>query len=477
MKRSILTFLYFGFLLLMPVPIGSALGASPSGGTLTRVSVASDGSQANGITQLAAISGNGRYVSFYSLATNLVTGDTNGAYDIFVRDRDTSTTTRVSVSSGGTEGNGASERPAMNADGRYVAFESLASNLVLSDTNGVKDVFVHDRNSGTTIRVSVATDGSQGNGLSNQAFLSDDGSKVIFESSATNLVANDTNGVKDIFVRDLTTNTTTRVNVATDGSQGTLASNWAAISGDGTVIGFHSAAPNFVPGDTNTSADVFVRDLGTGVTSRVSVASNGTQGDGNSQYGYLSDDGNIVIFESVATNLVEGDTNGFRDIFVHNRTTGVTSRISIATDGTQANGPMTVPCISGDGTIAAFETIATNLIPGDTNGQRDVFRHVLAIGETTLVSMATDGSQGNNGSGGPSCSGDGTEIAFNSTATNLVPGDTNGQRDIFVNDTGAPTSVSIGSFESTPAYDISVHLSLLAMAGIILLAAGALRRR
>ena len=113
MKRSILTFLYFGFLLLMLVPIGSALGASPSGGTLTRVSVASDGSQANGITQLAAISGNGRYVSFYSLATNLVTGDTNGAYDIFVRDRDTSTTTRVSVSSGGTEGNGASERPAM----------------------------------------------------------------------------------------------------------------------------------------------------------------------------------------------------------------------------------------------------------------------------------------------------------------------------------------------------------------------------
>jgi Tol biopolymer transport system component len=227
-------------------------------GQTTRVSVASDGAQGNGDSECPSISADGRYVAFASLASNLVPGDTNGRMDIFVHDRLTGQTTRVSVASDGTEGNGDSGFPSISADGRYVAFASLASNLVPGDTNGTWDVFVHDRLTGQTTRVSVASGGAQGNGDSRFPSISADGRYVAFQSYASNLVPGDTNGVLDVFVHDRLTGQTTRVSVASDGTQGDSYSFGSSISADGRYVAFASYASNLVPGDTNGWADVFV---------------------------------------------------------------------------------------------------------------------------------------------------------------------------------------------------------------------------
>src|SRR5213592_4033360 len=256
------------------------------------------------------------------------------------------TTERVSVASGGTtEGNDTSLGSALSADGRFVAFDSSATDLVAADTNGVSDVSVHDRQTGTTERVSVASHGAQGNGSSGLvtfAFppaLSADGRFVAFVSAATNLVASDTNGATDVFVHDRQTGTTERVSVASDGTEGNAASAGATLSADGRFVAFHSAATNLVAGDTNATNDVFVHDRQTGITERVSVASDGTQGNKASSYPALSADGRFVAFDSDATNLVAGDTNGTTDVFVHDRQTGTTERVSVASGGgTQGNG-------------------------------------------------------------------------------------------------------------------------------------------
>src|SRR5438552_4844963 len=233
------------------------------------------------------------------------------------------TTERVSGASGGTEANGASLRSAISAAGRFVAFDSAATDLVAADTNGVSDVFVHDRQTGATERVSVACGGAQGDGSSGLigfAFppaLSADGRFIAFISSATSLVAGDTNGATDVFVHDRQTGTTERVSVASGGTQSNGASLGSALSADGRLVAFQSDATNLVVGDTNGTTDVFVRGRQTGTTARVSVASDGTQANDVSGYPALSADGRFVAFHSKATNLVAGDANGANDVFVH----------------------------------------------------------------------------------------------------------------------------------------------------------------
>jgi Tol biopolymer transport system component len=265
---------------------------------------------------LPSISADGRYVAFHSDASNLVPGDTNGTWDIFVHDRLTGQTTRVSVASDGTQGNNGSGDPSISADGRYVAFTSEASNLVPGDTNGTWDIFVHDRVTGQTTRVSVASDGSEGYGSSFSSSISADGRYVAFSSWASNLVPGDTNGWADVFVHDRVTGQTTRVSVASDGTEGNHVSLLPSISADGRYVAFSSWASNLVPGDTNEVQDIFVHDRLTGQTSRVSVASGGTEGNGASEFPSISADGRYVAFYSAASNLVPGDTNGTWDIFV-----------------------------------------------------------------------------------------------------------------------------------------------------------------
>jgi Tol biopolymer transport system component len=252
-----------------------------------------------------AISSDGRFVAFVTAAA-LVPQDTNGLIDVYVFDRGTRVFTRVSVASDGSDGNGTSERPSLSADGRYIVFESDASNLVTGDSNDRFDIFRHDRVTGETLRVSVASDGGESNGVSFFGKVSDDGNLIAFASSAFNLVANDANGASDIFVRNVTAGTTTRISVTGSGGEADLASTGPAISGDGRFVAFGSIATNLVGNDTNNVSDVFVRDRALSTTTRVSVSSTGLQGDRRSVTPAISSDGRFVSFLSDATNLVPG---------------------------------------------------------------------------------------------------------------------------------------------------------------------------
>jgi len=344
-------------------------------------------------------------------------------------------TQRVNLGSLGEQANSISSHPVVSPDGRFVLFDSSANNLVAGDTNGWQDVFLRDRVSGVTTLVSVGTGGVQANGPSVDYALSADGRFVAFQSYGSNLASGDTNGTYDIFVHDCQTGQTTWASVSSLGVGADSNCFGLALSLDGRCVSFCSAADNLVPGDTNGSADVFVRDLQTGQTSRVSVDSGGAQADGQSLASALSADGRFVAFSSYASNLVPGDTNALPDIFVHDRQTGQTTRVSLDSGGTQSNGASGGGCsISSDGRWVAFSSQATNLVAGDTNNASDVFLHDVLTGETTLVSLSSSGAQGSFHSGQPSVSDAGRYIVFESIATNLVAGDTNQQEDIFLRD-------------------------------------------
>lgn len=342
-------------------------------GAIERASVSTGGTVGNASSIVASISPDGRYVAFFSQATNLVGGDTNGVGDVFVRDRVASMTYRVSVSTSGTEANGASRYPQISPDGRYVAFQSEASNLVAGDTNGKWDIFVRDRNAGTTERVSVATGGGEATKASARATISDDGNLVAFHSWADNLIAGDTNSAADVFVRDRSAGTTERLSVATAGPQSDGESLFPKISGNGAAVAFHSLGTNLVAGDTNGARDVFVRTIGGATTFRVSVDGSGGQGNGVSGYADISSDARYVVFHSAATNLVAGDLNGAQDIFVRDRVASTTRRVSLSNAGAQPNGISGMPSISADGTFVAFQSQASNLVLGDANAAQDVF--------------------------------------------------------------------------------------------------------
>lgn len=425
--------------ILLALLITSAVLIAPYTGNTERVSVSSSEEEGNGASTFHDVSADGRYVTFVSGATNFAVGDTNDAADIFVRDRTTGETTIVSVSSGGVYGNAISSFPTISGNGRYVAFHSEATNLVANDTNGWDDIFVHDRVTENTTRISVASDGTQGDDHSLFQNLSYDGNLITFQSAASTLVANDTNGFQDIFLHNQTTGETTRVSVASDGTQSNNTSLYHDFAAYGCTVVFLSYASNLVPGDTNGFGDVFVHDCTTGTTTRVSVSSTGEQAnDHSSSFGDMgiSGDGRYVTFHSNATNLVAGDTNGVQDIFVHDRNTGATTRVSVNSDGTQANGSSAVPTLSADGRYVLFRSDATNLVPNDTNGATDVFVHDRETALTIRVSVDSNGVQGNGTSslfiGTPHISLDGRFATFNSLATNLVPNDTNGLYDIFI---------------------------------------------
>ena len=404
------------------------------GETTELVSVSSDGTQGNDYSSSSrfSISGDARYVAFQSAATNLVANDTNGTQDVFVRDRQTGTTTRVSVASNGTQSNGTSGQFSISGDGRYVAFQSTGTNLVADDTNGEEDIFVHDRITGTTTRVSVASDGTQSNEGSGHTFISSDGRYVAFSSGASNLVPNDNNGEGDIFVHDRITGTTTLISVASDGTQGNGICWHPCISDDGRYVAFDSWASNLVENDNNSAPDVFLHDRVTGTTTLMNISPEGTQGNRWSELPSISGDGRYVAFHSLATNLVSDDTNGTWDVFVRDLITGTTSRVSVASDGTEANLGAVDPSMSSDGRYVAFSSSATNLVIGDSNGASDVFVHDRVTGTTTLVSASVDCKPGNGWSGGASVSADGGYVAFLSVASNLVVDDTNGKEDMFV---------------------------------------------
>jgi hypothetical protein len=290
---------------------------------------------------------------------------------VFLRDRAAGTTIPLSRAPDGTQAGNDSSGASVSADGRYVAFQSGAANLVPGDTNGVTDVFVYDVAAATLARVSVAGDESAGDGPSQDPDISGDGRYVAFLSGASNLVGGDTNGKSDVFVRDRVTGTTTRVSVATDGTQSNGDARNPSISDDGDVVAFDGGMSNLVGGDTNDASDVFVRDRNAGTTSPASVSSDGVRSAASADDSSVSADGGHVVFMSRGTHLDGPNGNEIIHVYVRDLTTGETTRMS-RTPGAAAEVSLD-PAISGDGRHVAFSTRSENLVPEGGDRQPDVF--------------------------------------------------------------------------------------------------------
>ncbi len=420
---------------------GTSPAARPHG--TQRISVNSLGEEANDWSLYCDVSSDGRYVVFESAASNLVPNDNNNHRDVFLMDRRTGQVELISKSSQGVQGDGDSFYPSITPDGRFIAFYSWTSNLVPNDTNGIPDVFVHDRSSAETFRVSVDSSGVQGTGWSEYPAITPDGRFVVFRSAAANLVAGDTNNAADIFLHDRQTGATERISLDSTGSQADSDSIYPAISDDGNLIAFQSSATNLDASDINGVDDVFLRDRAAGTTALVSRHSDGTIGNGDSTFPVMNSDGSLIAFHSSASSLVDQDQNSSMDVFLHDRVAGATTRVSVDSAGLEGNGDSLRPSLSDDGSIVAYYSLASNLVPGDTNGAQDVFRYHRLHLQTSRWSLSSAGEEGNRDSFYPALSGDGRFLAFVSKAEGLVPDDANQVQDIYIH--GGPTLSSIGS--------------------------------
>jgi Tol biopolymer transport system component len=405
---------------------------APAAAATQRVSVSSSEVEGNGLSIRSRLSADGRFVAFQSAATNLVSGDTNAKVDVFLRDRQTGTTQRVSVGAGGAQANNSSEVEGISANGRLVLFESNASNLVPGDTNSRGDVFLRDRQTGTTERVSVRQGGGQIGGVSFAAGMSADGRFIGFATKVANVVPGDTNGQNDMFVLDRQTGSVARVSLGQGGAQANALSIGIGLSGDGRFALFDSFATNLVSGPASGFEDAFVRDRQTGTTRRVCVSTQGSLANARCFGESLSADGRYVGFSTPASNMVPGDTLDTFDPFVRDLQTGTTEIVNVSTAGIRGNGESSSPELSADGRYVAFSSSATNLVPGDTNGRGDTFVRDRQTGITRRVGLGPAGAQPSEGSGSESISANGRFVSFNSDSLDLVTGDTNGNVDVFV---------------------------------------------
>ncbi|MBI1851132.1 MAG: PD40 domain-containing protein [Planctomycetes bacterium] len=464
--------------------------------TTTRVSVDSAGRQGTLTSAYPAISADGRWVAFASTAPDLVAGDTNAAADVFLHDRLTHATTRIVASASGTEGDGPSagdfrlgdSGPSISANGRFIAFHSGATNLVPDDVNGQWDVFVHDRDAGTNVRVSVSSSGVPADDRSYYPAISADGRFVAFVSYASNLVAGDTNGVADVFVRDRDSDgngrfdeiggvETRRASVSSTGVEADARSvphtRWLvwpriAISANGRFVAFQSEATNLVAGDTYYSTNVFAHDLRSGETERVSVDSSGASLDFDCGDASLSADGRYVVFGSHVSLAppIPGELMlGY--LFLRDRATGVTTSIQRNSAGQLGDGFASGGVVSGDGRFVAFASASGNLVPNDTNRDADVFRRDRQTGEIIRVSVA-DGDVEGSGLGatafGIAMTPDASAVAFGSSFPNLVSDDTNGWPDVFVRAFG-PALMAVTPQDGAVEGGDAVRLSLSRFSG------------
>jgi RHS repeat-associated protein len=355
----------------------------PPGASTTLVSSDSNGVAGNNISTSPSISADGRFVAFQSPANTLVSGDANNTYDVFVKDTLTGATTAVSrvvVGGGGTA-------PSISADSRYVAFSSADSSLVTGDTNGLVDVFVRDRSTGNVSRVSVDSSGNEATGgNSDDPSISSDGRYVVFQSDATNLVSADTNAKTDVFIRDTVGMTTTRVSVASNGTQGDGNSYGPAppehlVSSDGRYVVFQSSATNLVSPDTNSADDVFIRDLTAATTVKADQTPlPGACGEISATNPSISADGRYVTFEAV-----NGACGNF---WVYDRQTGDSAPV-YSGNGVGAD----IGSLSDNDRYAMFGSLATDIVPGDTNNCEDIFERDLQTLTTVRVSVDSNGNQ------------------------------------------------------------------------------------
>jgi Tol biopolymer transport system component len=407
--------------------------------------------EADGASHAPALSADGRSIAFVSEAGNLLggdgTADPNGVEDVFLQDTTLGTIRLISTNPAtGDPADGPSSGPDISADGRYVTFASEASNLVPGDLNDVMDVFLYDSIADTLQLVSrKGTAGAQGNRASDTPSISSDGALVAFSSFSTNLVGNDTNNRSDVFVRNVSAGSTTRVSTDSSGKQANGDSFQPLVSPNGSVVAFASTASNLSKADPSRTRDVYVKVLSSGKTTIVSVRSDEVRGSNDSLLEDVSNSGRYVVMQSYSP-LVKSDTNNTGDIFLRDRTAGTTIRVS--KDGsTQANDQSFGASISDDGGWIVFQTWATNLLPGvDGNGSlTDVLEFRVATGGLDRISVDTAGGWPDAASYDTAMSGTGLRTCFASAATDVVLGDANGVDDVFCHtwsDAGRATSVT-----------------------------------
>lgn len=424
------------------------------------------GGAANGGSVTGQLSADGRYLSMASGAKNLGPTDSNNVSDVYLMDRQAGTYDLLSVGPAGQSGNSLSGTQVSIADdGNTVVFDSKASNLLPNDPNFIdSDVFVWDRATDALQFISLNMAGQPATKGGGDPSVSADGRYVAFTSAAADLVPDDTNGIPDVFVRDRVLNTTTRVSVANDGAQATSTgfngSATSAISDDGRVIAFRSDAQNLAgPDDDGTEADIFVRDLDKGTTTLVSSTVDGSPSNGLSQVPAISGDGKVVAFQTFSSKLVAGDTNGFSDVVARNLETGTAQIVSVRGVECGNSGDSGDPWLDRTGSTIAFGSNAANLVPGDSNANRDIFVRDMVNGVTRIASVAADDvTQTNNTSGSPFLTPDGTTLVYTSLASTLHPDDTNNNFDIFQSTPidgvpAAPPEVSVFSAVQDPEFN------------------------
>lgn len=401
------------------------------------MSVKTNGNEVNADNDFPAISSTGRFVAFESVG-KFVSGDSGADADIFLRDRKLHKTTRISVKSNGNEVNGCnSEEASISGGGRFVAFSSGCA-LVGADTNGVFDIYVRDRQQHTTKRMSVKSNGDQGLDISQSPAISANGRFVAFQSDAPlSQGIPDANASTDIYVHDRKTGSTKRVSLKSDESElpGPAAEK-PAISADGRFIAFDAYGPFTADPDYELAVDrdVFVRDRTLGKTRRASLRSNGTEADPNNNISStdpaVSADGRLVAFQSDGP-YVGGDTNNIFDIYVNDRDTNKTARVSIRTNGSQATtGGSALATISGSGRYVAFESYA-KLVGGDNNTFRDVYLRDRKAKQTKRISVKSNGAEVDANHQLSAISADGRFVAFSSMGKFVSP-DAGSDFDVFV---------------------------------------------
>lgn len=422
----------------------AATGAQscPAAASTARLSISTKGELANGECYSPSISADGVVVAFISTATNLVTADSNGHPDVFVHDRGDQSTERASLGAGGADANAAALGCHVSGDGRFVVYHSAASNLASGDSNGLSDVFLWNRITKTTQCISVLPSGVAASGDSAGGSLSFDGSFVAFSSAAPDLISGDNNGDWDLFLWSSQTGSIELVSVGLAGGSGNAQSHATGqnvvVSRDGRFVAFSSLASDLVNGDTNGKFDVFLRDRWAGITERVSLGASGVEANGNSFGGGMSDDGRIICFMGDATNLVSSATTPGVRGFVRDRVIGVTTALGINSIGVAAESFS--PGLDSTGDFVVYWSADSSLVPGDTNNEPDVFMEDLRTRSVVRVNVGTFGQQSSAYTPlGASASRRGREVVFVSCAANLVAGgDGNGgAADVFVRSAAA----------------------------------------
>lgn len=440
------------------------------------VSVDSNGNQGNnssfGNPTNSVVSSNGRYVVFVSQANNLVTGDTNGVGDIFLRDRTSNTTTRVSVSSSGDQADGGSSNPSISSDGRYIVFLSFANNLVPGVADGLWHVYIHDMQTGNTSIVDASSSGTASNTGSAFPSISSNGRFVVFDSSASNLVLGIGNGHLQVFMKDMVTGAIRDLSVSSNGIAGNNESEAPTISCDGNSVAFDSNATNLTSNNSG-KGDIYIDDVNGGGNQITDITPTGDQGSGGPK---ISCDGSKVAYTTYADNLAPNlppYSSGVLNLNVleYNRSSGINSVVSSNSNGVPAVGQNSaIPSLSNDGRYVAFNSYATTALDStrsyfNAGNSLNTFIKDMVTGTTQVISINLAGQGAGGTLNSPSISSDGTFVEFDSQAEDssthpqngVVANDTNGHPDVFIAETGfintpsAPTNLSASSPTQQPS--------------------------